>query len=486
MTLCLLGYERRRRQSRDPQREFGYRLPVAPNAEVPSAELALGRFALRFISPATEVKYREWHAREAMPFTRVTYGAVLLVVMPVAMLGAWFAVPEVLGEVACWLLALTSLAVVGLAATYRPWMVRWMGLTSVVNHAAITSGFVLVSFNVLHRPDLATGSTVVGSLLAFSILRMHLHEALFAVLPYFAIDEALMVRSADMGGTAGAYTCLNVIALMTGVVAAWMINRSSRESYRQRSDLRESNRALATSNLELLEIDRLRDALVTNVTHDLRTPLTAIKGAADNLLDGIAGPLSDDQREYVEIVREHAVRLAATVSEILQAARLTAGQVELNQERLDVAAIVDEVQRGLAPLARERGIRLDVRTRMAHAPADREKLRRAVENLVSNAIKFTDDGGEVIVEVAPHEDVVEIAVRDTGHGIAADELPRLFERFYRGSARKPGTGLGLSIARNLVRLHGGEISVTSEVGRGSEFRVRLPRELHRLPVLGAT
>jgi signal transduction histidine kinase len=250
-------------------------------------------------------------------------------------------------------------------------------------------------------------------------------------------------------------------------------------------DLRASNRALATSNLELLETDRLRDALVANVTHDLRTPLTAIKGAADNLLDGIAGPLSGDQREYADIVREHAVRLAATVSEILQAARLTAGQVELKQERLDVSAIIDEVRRGLEPLARERGIRLDVRAREAHAPADREKLRRAVENLVSNAIKFTDDGGEVIVEVAPREEMVEIAVRDSGHGIPADELPRLFERFYRGSARKPGTGLGLSIARNLVRLHGGEITVISEVGRGSEFRVRLPREVHRLPVLGA-
>jgi signal transduction histidine kinase len=251
-------------------------------------------------------------------------------------------------------------------------------------------------------------------------------------------------------------------------------------------ELRDANRALATSNLELLETDRMRDALVTNVTHDLRTPLTAIKGAADNLLDGVAGAISPDQREYVEIVRDHATRLTGTVNELLQAARLQANQVELQPEPLDVYAVVTDIASGLQPLARERHIQLEVLGSEARAPADREKLRRAVENLVSNALKFTDQG-RVTVEVKPSSDMVEVAVRDTGHGIPADELPRLFERFYRGSTRKPGTGLGLSIARNLVRLHGGDITVVSEEGRGSEFCVRLPRERAKvlLPILGA-
>lgn len=253
-------------------------------------------------------------------------------------------------------------------------------------------------------------------------------------------------------------------------------------------ELRETNRALATSNLELLETDRMREAIVANVTHDLRTPLTAIKGAADNLLDHIAGALTPDQREYVEIVRDHATRLTDTVNELLQAARLQAGNVELQPEPLDVHAVVEEVATGLQPLARERRIRLEVHGSEARGAADREKLRRAVENLISNALKFTDDKGEVIVEVSANRDAIEVAVCDTGHGIPAEELPRLFERFYRGSTRKPGTGLGLSIARNLVRLHGGDITVASTVGLGSEFRVRLPREATtalKLPVLGA-
>lgn len=249
-------------------------------------------------------------------------------------------------------------------------------------------------------------------------------------------------------------------------------------------ELREANRALATSNLELLETDRLRDAFVANVTHEFRTPLTAIKGAAENLLDGIAGALSADQREYVEIVRDHATRLTSTVNELLQAARLQGGHVELQPEPLDARAIVEEVASGLQPLARERRVQLEVRGSEARVAADREKLRRAVENLISNAVKFTDDGGRVTVEIRPASDAVEVAVRDTGHGIPPEDLPRLFERFYRGSARRPGTGLGLSIARNLVRLHGGDITVESEVGRGSEFRVRLPRVTTQLPVLG--
>lgn len=251
-------------------------------------------------------------------------------------------------------------------------------------------------------------------------------------------------------------------------------------------ELREANRALATSNLELLETDRMRDGLVTNLTHDLRTPLTAIKGAADNLLDGVAGPISPDQREYIEIVRDHATRLNGTVGELLQAARINAGQIELQAEPLDVYAVVVQVAAGFQGLARERRVDLEVVGSEAHAVADGEKLRRAVENLVANALKFTDEG-QVTVEVKPTGDVVQVAVRDTGQGIPADELPRLFERFYRGSTRKPGTGLGLSIARNLVRLHGGDITVASVEGRGTEFCMRLPRGRTpvRLPMLGA-
>lgn len=254
-------------------------------------------------------------------------------------------------------------------------------------------------------------------------------------------------------------------------------------------ELKDANRALATSNLELIENDRIREAFVANLAHDLRTPLTAVKGAAENLLDDIAGRLLPDQREYVEIVRDHATRLGGSLNELLHGASLRAGQVELKLEPLDVGGLVSGVARGLEPLAREKGVRLQVACVEARGTGDPEKLRRVVENLVSNAIKFTNPNGEIAIEVTELPERIEIAVRDTGNGIPAGDLPRLFERFYRGSSAQAGTGLGLSIARNLARLHGGDIRVISEVGRGSEFRVVLPASqaarTARLPILGA-
>ncbi len=254
-------------------------------------------------------------------------------------------------------------------------------------------------------------------------------------------------------------------------------------------ELREANQALARSNLELLETDRLRESILANVAHDLRTPLTAIQGAADNLIDGIAGPLGADQREYVAIVRDHAVRLSATVNEVLRVAREQTALVELHTALTNVSDLVADVARGLETLARERGVRLEVQTSPAEAPVDADKLRRVLEILLSNAIRFTWQEDEIVLTTGQSEEAVEVLVRDTGIGIGAEDLPRIFERFYRGRSDRSGTGLGLAIARSLVRLHGGEISVQSEPGRGSEFRVLLPRgQAHprrSLPVLGA-
>lgn len=250
-------------------------------------------------------------------------------------------------------------------------------------------------------------------------------------------------------------------------------------------DLRAANQELARTNLTLIETDQQRESFVAGLTHDLRTPLTAVTGAADNLLGEIAGKLTDDQREYVEIIREHALRLNATIGELLEAARVEAGKIALAVSEVDVREVADEVRRGLEPLARERGLAVDVEGASAPLVADREKLRRVLENLVGNAVKYTPRGGHVAVAVTPASDRVEVTVRDDGPGIPADVLPRLFDRYVQGAAGQAGTGLGLSIARNLVRLHGGDVTVASKPGQGNEFLVVLPRDgiRRRLPVV---
>lgn len=233
--------------------------------------------------------------------------------------------------------------------------------------------------------------------------------------------------------------------------------------------------ALARAKIAFDEATRHREQLVQDVAHDLRTPLTSIKGAAQNLLDGVTGPLGSDAREYVEIVREHSDRLIGTVDWLLEAMRAAAQPLQLDVSDVDLGELCASVVHGLTPIARERGIALTLDRLDAPTLADGDKIRQVLENLIGNALKFTERGGSVHVSVATTRDDVHIHVRDTGIGMTEQELERIFERYYRRYQTSGHSGLGLVISREVVRLHGGEIGVTSEPGRGSEFSVRLPR-----------
>lgn len=240
--------------------------------------------------------------------------------------------------------------------------------------------------------------------------------------------------------------------------------------------LRRANIALARANLELEELVRRREQMVLEVSHDLRTPLTSVKGAAENLLDGIAGKLESSQREYVEIVRDHAGRLIDAINHLLDSAKSPAPAVALELASVDVATLARDVAKSLGPIADERGVELLVEASAGiPAQADAGKLRKVLENLIGNALKFTDQGGQVQVSVAREGNDVRVSVRDTGVGIEARDLARVFDPFQRGGEdERPGSGLGLAITRDLVRLHGGDVVATSEVGRGSTFSAFLP------------
>lgn len=239
--------------------------------------------------------------------------------------------------------------------------------------------------------------------------------------------------------------------------------------------LRQTNVALASANLELAELARRREEMVLEVSHDLRTPLTSVKGAADNLLDGIVGPLGDSQREYVEIVRDHAARLIEAVSRLLQGARDQSVRVVLQPASVEVGALARDVVRSLQPIAEERGVAVEVSGASVETIADVDKLRKVIENLVGNALKFTDRGGSVRVAVEHDAADVRITVHDTGVGMAEGDVDRVFDRFYRGREDRPGSGLGLAITRDLVRLHGGDVLARSALGKGSTFSAVLPR-----------
>ena len=244
-----------------------------------------------------------------------------------------------------------------------------------------------------------------------------------------------------------------------------------------------ANIALSRAKIAFEQAAYRREEMVQDVAHDLRTPLTSIKGATQNLLDDMAGPLSESAREYIEIVGDQAERLIGIVNWLVDAIRVSLDPVELKTTPVEIDQLARRVVRGLRPIADEQEIELVVETESAGALVDPDKLQLVLENLVGNALKFTESGGKVSVSVRPVDATVEITVADTGIGLAPDEVEHIFDRYYRSSHPRGGSGLGLSISRELVRLHGGDVAVTSERGKGSTFVVTLPSDCGDLTAL---
>ncbi len=202
-------------------------------AELGQDEFALDRWSLRFARPETEADYRTWHARQAMPFMRVTWLLTIFVAYPAMLLGTRFAAPEAFARVAAWvLIVLTPIAVAGLLTTHREWQVRWNGPISAFSNAFIGGSLVFILFFVVRRPDVATMTMIVCAFVAFGILRMHPRVALLSVLPYFLLTEiTLGVHSPATDFVP--YSCAVLVTLGGGLIVAWTLDRTLRDSYRK-------------------------------------------------------------------------------------------------------------------------------------------------------------------------------------------------------------------------------------------------------------
>jgi signal transduction histidine kinase len=246
------------------------------------------------------------------------------------------------------------------------------------------------------------------------------------------------------------------------------------------AELRDANVRLASANLELLELDRLRSAVLSNVSHELRTPLTGILGSAQNLRDGLAGGLSEAQHEYVQMIESDSGRLIRVVNELLEWGRSQSGQVQLQRARVNLAPLLDEVFMLLRPAAQGKAVKLELAQshEALRVLADPDKLKQILINLVDNAIKFSRADSTVRVRAESSRGALRVMIEDEGPGVPAEDVPHLFERFFRGhaAASTAGSGLGLAIAKNLARLHGGDITLKSAAGRGSVFTLDLPAE----------
>ena len=257
------------------------------------------------------------------------------------------------------------------------------------------------------------------------------------------------------------------------------------EIYQRAAEVQEANRRLEATNQELLRAkeeaergSRFKDQFLSTMSHELRTPLNAVLGFSDLLADESYGPLNDRQRRYVEHIHTGGKHLLTLISDILDLSKIEAGRMELTNESLRVEAIFGEVLSVMRPLADKKSQSLSKNSQPGLVVrADSVRFKQVLMNLLGNAIKFTPKGGSIELGAHLAGGRVRVEVRDNGPGIPPTEQQRIFEAFYRlreFGKKTEGTGLGLAITHRLVELHGGELTLDSEVGKGSCFYFSLP------------
>jgi GAF domain-containing protein len=240
------------------------------------------------------------------------------------------------------------------------------------------------------------------------------------------------------------------------------------------------NQALKRANERLQELDRLKSSFIASVSHDLRTPLNSIIGFSEVLMDGLTGELPPLAQEYLSYIHGSGKHLLDLINGILDLSKIQAGRVTLELDRVDVIAVLDDVRATLAPLVAKKDQTLNIEQGepLPEIVADRSHLKRILLNLMGNATKFTQDGGQITARAHLSDlDTLQIDVIDNGPGIPVQDRSLIFEEFRQAHVARPpgeGTGLGLAITRRLVELHGGHIWVESELDVGSTFTVLLP------------
>jgi len=237
---------------------------------------------------------------------------------------------------------------------------------------------------------------------------------------------------------------------------------------------------VVTDETRTAEVSRMKDEFVGMISHELRTPLGSILGYIDLLLDDPENPLSEEQAHFLGVVQRNAERLLKLVGDLLFTAQVESGGFRLELQQVDVVPLLVASVESANPIAQAAGVELIAELPSEPVPLsiDPDRLGQAVDNIVSNAVKFTPSGGRVALSLSAGPAAVTISVRDSGIGIPKDELKRLFTRFFRASTATrnavPGIGLGLVIARAIIVAHGGWMDVSSEEGVGTEFRLTLP------------
>jgi signal transduction histidine kinase len=239
-------------------------------------------------------------------------------------------------------------------------------------------------------------------------------------------------------------------------------------------------REIEDKSRQIEAANRHKSEFLANMSHELRTPLNAIIGFSEVLQEKLFGELNDKQAEYTDDILTSGRHLLSLINEILDLSKVEAGRMELELATFDLPLAIDNARTFVRERATRHGITLDVKVdeRLGDFIGDERKIKQILLNLLSNAVKFTPEGGRISINARQTNGAVEIAVTDTGVGIAAEDQPKIFEEFRQVGSdyahKVEGTGLGLTLAKKFVELHGGRIWVASEMGKGSTFTFTLP------------
>ena len=321
--------------------------------------------------------------------------------------------------------------------------------------------YVLWGVAALHPSMRELSEPARGSGPRVSALRFSMLVAAMATAPAVLL---IQVRIGDNGDD----VAIIIGAAVLSALVLWRLAGVIRALDRLRAEER-------LANERLREADRLKDEFVALVSHELRTPLTSITGYVELALED---ELTDDVRSYLQIVSRNTDRLLALVNDLLFVARLQTGEISLEPAETDLREIVRDGVTSMQPRAAAKGVTLSWDAEPVSASVDRGRLLQVLDNLGSNAVKFTPEGGTVHVRLGCEPDRVVLEVEDSGIGIAEKDQCRLFERFFRVEdvveRQVPGTGLGLYISQEIAEAHGGTLAVRSELGCGSTFRLELP------------
>ena len=277
---------------------------------------------------------------------------------------------------------------------------------------------------------------------------------------------------------------LFLLCLVGAFILRHQVNVKTRElrqiNQEMEQRIAERTAELAAAMKKAQEADRIKSAFLATMSHELRTPLNSIIGFTGILLQGLAGPLNEEQQKQLSMVQSSARHLLALINDVLDISKIEAGQLAISLTTFDLKTSIEKIVRMVSPTAEKKGLNLkvEISEKVNRVTTDQRRLEQIILNILTNAVKFTEKG-EIRVLCTSENDCYILSVSDTGIGIPSEAIPALFKPFHQidtGLTRKyEGTGLGLSIAKRLIEMMGGSIQVESKWGQGSTFTIRFPK-----------